>query len=285
LFAVGSVAQQHAASSVAEGAGWTLVRSLISRPRWWAGLLGDAGGYATQAAALGVGSVLLVQPLSVASLLFALPLSAWFNKKRLSPRQWLLAMALTAALVTFVVLGNPTAGAENAPFARGVPALVAALVLVGFCVGCSVVTQGALRALLLGAATGLLYGLCVPLTKTVVDIGAQNLLALVGTWQSYALVCAGLTGFYLQQRSFQAGALAASFPAMTVSEPLIGAVFGFLVLDEQLQVSGWGWAAIGLSVLVMCAAAIELARTTQDGPDERAQSERAHEATADIGCK
>ena len=43
-----------------------------------------AVGFALQAAALGLGSVLLVQALMVTSLLFALPINALFTRRRVT---------------------------------------------------------------------------------------------------------------------------------------------------------------------------------------------------------
>ena len=78
LLAVGSVAQRRAASLVPddEAGGLGLLRRLVRSPTWWAGSVGDVGGFVAQAAALGFGSLLLVQPLVVTTLLFALPLEA-----------------------------------------------------------------------------------------------------------------------------------------------------------------------------------------------------------------
>ena len=51
--------------------------TLLRRPLWWAGTAAAvAGGYVFQALALAKGSLLLVQPILVSGLLFALPLSA-----------------------------------------------------------------------------------------------------------------------------------------------------------------------------------------------------------------
>jgi hypothetical protein len=53
-----------------------LFSRLLRSPRWWLGSLVAAVGFTLQAAALGLGSVVLVQALFVTSLLFALPISA-----------------------------------------------------------------------------------------------------------------------------------------------------------------------------------------------------------------
>ncbi|MGV9869259.1 DMT family transporter, partial [Rhodococcus koreensis] len=114
LFACASVAQQSAASEVPEDAAF--LSTLLRSPRWWAGIVGDGGGYVMQAVALALGSVLVVQPLLVTALLFALPLSAKFSGYRLSRTTWALAVALAVALAIFLVIGDPTEGNIDAPF-------------------------------------------------------------------------------------------------------------------------------------------------------------------------
>src|SRR3954447_495663 len=76
LFAVAAAAQQRSAAAVPDDRGPQLVLTLVRRPLWWVGTLADVGGYVAQAAPLGLGSLLLVQPLLVTGLLFALPLGA-----------------------------------------------------------------------------------------------------------------------------------------------------------------------------------------------------------------
>ena len=53
-----------------------LFARLLRDRQWWLGSLVSALGFALQAAALGLGSVLMVQALLVTSLLFALPINA-----------------------------------------------------------------------------------------------------------------------------------------------------------------------------------------------------------------
>ena len=78
----------------------------------------DAVADVVQAAALGFGSLLLVQPLLVTTLLFALPLGAAWAGRTLarSDRVW------AALLAVFVVSGNPTDGVDRAPVRDWLPA-------------------------------------------------------------------------------------------------------------------------------------------------------------------
>ncbi|MGW6693926.1 DMT family transporter [Rhodococcus sp. NPDC054953] len=267
LFAVGSVAQQSAASGVGDGD--ALMRELVRSPRWWIGVGGDVGGYAFQAAALGVGSVLVVQPLIVSTLLFALPLSARFTGTRMTPRTWVTATALALSLVVFLTVGNPTEGAATAPAARWALPLA---VVVGGCGAALALARAPIasgpRALLLGAGCGAMYGVAVALTKPTIEGFAHGPVAALTGWEPVALVAAGGTGFYLQQRAFQAGSLAASLPAITIGEPLVAAFLGFAVLGERLRVDAAGGVVVAAAVAVMVVATVALSRAqAQRGPN------------------
>ncbi|EFV14996.1 DMT family transporter [Segniliparus rugosus] len=263
LFAAASAAQQSVAEDVPQerAQGLAFLRVLVTQPRWWAGVLGDGGGYLVQAAALSVGSLLLVAPLLVASLLFALPISAALTRRRLSGRTVLLASVLTAALAAFLVLGRPDEGLDSAPLRQWLIALVPAAVAACACVVWARLASGATRALLFGTAAGVCFGMSAPLTKAIVAVGADNLLALPLAWQTWALVVTGAGGFYLQQFAFQSGDISASLPALIVAEPLVAALCGSVVFNERLRVHGAQWALIAACVLVMITTTVGLARS------------------------
>ena len=148
LFAVSTVAQQRSAATVPDerARGLGLIRVLVRRPRWWAGVIGDGGGYLVQAAALGFGSLLLVQPLLVTTLLFALPLGAAWAGRTLTRTDWVWAALLAVSLAVFVVSGNPTDGVDRAPVRDWLPAgaVLAGLFLV--CVVAAARRRGVTRA-------------------------------------------------------------------------------------------------------------------------------------------
>lgn len=260
LFACASVAQQSAAAQVPEGS--SLIAALVRSPRWWAGFVGDGGGYVMQAIALALGSVLVVQPLLVSALLFALPLSARFSGYRLTRATWTLATALAAALAIFLIVGDPTEGNIDAPAREWIIPLgiVLAVTVAAAAAGLTDIAAG-WRAMLLGAASGILYGVAVAFTKFVVELLPRGLAVVITSWQTWALVAAGVAGVYLQQRAFQVGPLSASMPAITIGEPLAAVFLGMTVLDERLQVEGLGLIVIGAAVAVMIVATIGLSRS------------------------
>ncbi len=118
LIAIGDVIQQRSAHDVTdEQVGpIALFLQLLRDKTWWLGSLVAAGGFALQAAALGFGSVLLVQALIVTSLLFALPLSARFAGRRITRYQWIWAVLLAAAVAVIVTVGDPSKGQARAGF-------------------------------------------------------------------------------------------------------------------------------------------------------------------------
>lgn len=257
LIAVGSVAQQTSAAAVPDTD--SFVGSLLRSPRWWAGILGDGGSYVLQVIALVFGSVLLVQPLLVASLLFALPLAAATTGRRVTRTTWLLAGALCAALAIFLLVGNPSEGTGDAAAARWALPLGTVLAVTAAAVVVALLSPRR-RALSFGIAAGVLYGVTSAFTKHVTDLAEHGIPQLLGSWQTWTLVAAGATAIYLQQRAFQAGSLTASLPALTVGEPLAAIVLGMTVLGEHLRTDGSGRILVSAAVVVMLVTTVALSR-------------------------
>ncbi len=260
LFAVASVAQQKAAADVPDdkAMGLRLIGQLVRRPLWWAGLLGDAGGFLAQGAALGLGSLLLVQPLLVTALLFALPLGAAWAGRRLSRSDWLWAAVLSLSLAVFVVVADPTAGIDRAP-ARDWLAVAAALTpVLGLCL-LGAATRRTNRAMPLAVATGILYGVTAALTKSVVAHLGDGIVPLLSSWETYALAAVATLGTVCQQSAFQAGDLGVSMPAVTVLEPVVAVGIGVSILQEDLRTSGLGWVVVALSTAGLAAGTVMLA--------------------------
>lgn len=259
LFACASVAQQSAATSVEPGA--SLIGGVVRSPRWWAGVTGDVGGYLVQVAALAVGSVTVVQPLLVSTVLFALPLAAKYSGFRMHRATWLSAGALTLALAIFVIVGDPSEGMADAPLREWVVPVTVIVVLAAAAAGAGLRTRDPGRAaLLLGIGGGSMFGVAVAFTKHVTDIVESNPVAAFGAWQTYALVVSGTVGFVLQQKAFQAGPLAASLPAITVCEPVSAVFLGIVVLDERIRPGAPAAVVVVIVVAVMIATTVGLSR-------------------------
>lgn len=261
--AIGDVIQQRSAQTVTdEPVGHVaLFIRLLKDWRWWLGSLVAAAGFGFQAAALGFGSVLLVQALMVTSLLFALPISARYSGRRVTRWQWLWAVLLAGAVAVIVTVGNPTEGQSRAPLevwtwviATLGPALALCLV------GSRVLAGKPAAAVLLGLMSGSLWGLFAVLTKGVVDRLGDGFWALLKTPELYPWAVVAVAATALEQSAFRAGSLSASLPALTVSEPMVGSILGIFVLGEALRPDEAGWFVLILAIVVMVAGTVALAR-------------------------
>jgi drug/metabolite transporter (DMT)-like permease len=274
MIGIGDVLEQKSAQQVTDKQVGTvaLFGQLLRDRRWWTGSLVAAAGFGLQAAALGLGSVVLVQALSVTSLLFALLISAIVNHRRITRWQGVWAVLLAAAVTVVVTVGNPQAGNPRGSVRTWiVVALIMGPALI-LCVIGARMFSGWISALLLGLMSGALWGLFSVLTKGVVDQlghGIPKLLRMPGLYVWAAL---GLAATAWEQSAFRAGPLTASLPAVTVTEPIVGSVLGVTVLGETLNTNTAGLVALGASVAVMIAATVALAHSQAVGSpaaDER----------------
>src|SRR5690349_14844961 len=104
-FALGTVLQQKAGlDDPAEGSSAGLLVQMARRPLWLVGISCDALGFIAQFAALAIGSLAVVQPLLVFSVVFALPLGARFTGQKVTRADILAALVVTVGLVLFLIL-------------------------------------------------------------------------------------------------------------------------------------------------------------------------------------
>jgi drug/metabolite transporter (DMT)-like permease len=261
LFALGSVLQQKAGTDAPTiGANAGLLLQMARRPVWIAGVVADGLAFVAQAAALGIGSLAVVQPLLVASVVFALPLGAWLTDQRVGRREVVAALALLAGLGAFIVVADPTGGHDSAPLSGW---LIAAAACGGPC-GALVLlaprAPGPRRAALLGAAAGILFALSAALTKTVVSELDNGIVTVVTTWPLYGLIAVGYVSMTLNQMSLDAGALAATMATSTALDPIASVVLGLALFKESIDASPVELLVVLLALGVVVAAMVVLAR-------------------------
>lgn len=271
FLAVGIVVRQRATLDVpAElGVSPVMFKTLVRRPLWWAGTASAVAGFVLQALALANGSLLLVQPILVSALLFALPLSARLAHRRVTRAEWGWAVLLTAALAVFVLLAKASPGDYEASLKTSAVVAVVCTAAVAACVVVATRIAGWVRAVLLAAAVGVLFGVVAVLTKQVMHVLThEGLVAVLTMPVLYLLVVLGVVAVLLQQSSFHAGSLQSSVPTMLVLEPVVAVILGAVVLGEHLNVGSWDGVAIGVATVAMVAGTIALGR------DEGAYEER-----------
>lgn len=268
MMGIGDVVQQRSAQQVTQQPVGTvaLFHRLLRDRQWWVGSLVAGAGFGLQAAALGFGSVVLVQALLVTSLLFALVISARANHRRITRGQGAWAVLLAAAVTVVVTVGDPQAGTQRGSlhtWSIVVAIMGPALIL---CVLGARMFPGSVAALLLGLLSGSLWGLFSVLMKGVVDQLDHGIPALLRAPEIYVWAVLAVAATAWEQSAFRAGPLTASLPAVTVAEPLVGSVLGVTVLGERLTTDALGLVALGVSVAVMAAATVALARSQAATP-------------------
>jgi drug/metabolite transporter (DMT)-like permease len=230
LFALGTVLQQKAGfDAPSPGTNSGLLLRMARRPVWIAGIACDALGFVAQAAALGVGRLAVVQPLLVASVVFALPLTG----QRVHRTDVGAAVLVVLALVAFLTIASPAGGRREAPLGGW---LVAAAVCGAVCAPLVLLARNGprpRRAALLGAAAGILFALSAALTKAVVDELHSGLVHVIGSWELYALAAVGYVSMTLNQLALNTRALAATLASSTALDPIASVVLGLALFDES----------------------------------------------------
>lgn len=266
-FALASVLQQQAAVAVPaeHRLRLGLITRLVRRPRWLAGIGADLAGYGLQVLALDNGPLALVQPLLAAGLLFALVFNDAATHRGLRRADWLAALATAGGLAVFVALGSPKgAASEPAPWSwAAFSAVTAGAVILALFLASRRGAAG--RAALLAAGAGIAFALSAALTKQSLAELHEGFHQLVTTGYLYGLIVCGATGMLLAQSAFQSGALAASLPMLSLSEPVYAVLAGAILFHEHLR-SGWRGVVAVLGAVVAAVAVVYLARSPSAQP-------------------
>ncbi|MEU5867927.1 MULTISPECIES: DMT family transporter [unclassified Nonomuraea] len=247
FFALGAALQQFEAAGSAKPALLTLLR----RPRWLLGGVSIVTGGGLHIVALGLGPLTVVQPMGVASLLFALPIAAALHGRRPSGKELAAAGVVAAGLIGLVLLVPESDGPTYlAPTGVLTLLAVSGVATVLLWAG-SKAASPAGRAALLATGSGVLYGATATLMRVLVD-GGWN------WWYLLALPVPLLLALMMLQRAYAVGHFGVSFASLQIADPLTAVAFGALLLGEPLPS---GIAPIAAAALT-AAGTVALARTT-----------------------
>lgn len=246
IYAVAVVTQQGAAARLPSERAFDLavLIRLARRPVWLAGLAAVIAGVVLQAAALGLGRLVVIEPVFASGLLIALVLAARRDRRPLRPIEWAAALAVVAGLSVFLAAGQPAGGQRTASTAElGLAAAAAALI--GLCAVLAGRLAPSRRALLFGLGGGVAAGATDAVIKSVAVLAAGHSLALLGDPRVYLMMAVGLLTYTIQQNGYRAAGLAAFLPAFAVMEPVTGSLLGLIVYHEGLS-DGPGQIAVEL---------------------------------------
>jgi drug/metabolite transporter (DMT)-like permease len=273
------VLQQRAASkrSSSERMSLRLVHALVTDRTWLAGIASAGASYGFQAVALAFGPLVLVQPLVVSELLFAVPVSVRIRGLRLRPRDWGAVAAVVVGLAVGIVAADPQQGQPIQPIASWAPALVAVAVVVGLCLLVARVVEGPPMASAYAVAGACTMGLQSALYAATIALIKKEQLALFATWEPYALIIASLIGAFLIQNAFQSGPLAASTPVIDATLPLVAIGFGVGLFGEQIRTSFLGLAGATVGLLLVLGGIVGLDTSPVVRREQRLQEQEQEE--------
>jgi drug/metabolite transporter (DMT)-like permease len=214
-----------------------LVR-LARRPMWLVGNALDGAGYLLQFLALRRGSLPLVEPLLVLSLVFALPVSAWLDHRRIGTNELISTGIIAAGLALFLGVAQPGLGHPHAPGSAWV------ILTIAIAASCLVLVLGAHRgssrraAVMLAAGSGIAFGYVAALTERTGHLLGAGIVHTLATWVPYALLAGGAVALLMTQSAFNAGALRLSLPTLTVAQPLVAIAIGLAMFGEKIDSHG-----------------------------------------------
>jgi drug/metabolite transporter (DMT)-like permease len=261
VFALGIVLQQRVVMDAPEAkeASAGILFRLVQHPVWLGGIAAYGIAFGMQAAALGDGRLAVVQPILATTIVFALPLGVWLSAQRITRRDVVAAIVVTAGLALFLLLADPSGGRDDAPLGGWI---VAGAILIGIATALLLAglgRTGALRAALLGTAAGLLFGLVSALTKGAVEILQDDGAEVLLNWHLYTLIVVGFAGMTITQLSLQTGILPPAVATSSIFNPAAGVVLGLTLFDELVHHSTGGRIGAVLALLAMFAGIAVLA--------------------------
>ncbi|HEV3266926.1 MAG TPA: DMT family transporter [Acidimicrobiales bacterium] len=242
----------------ATGPSMGLVRHMLRRPIWILGFVIMALGYGSQAVALHLGALNVVQPLLVSELvILVIVLWFWFSTP-MRPRDFAAAFAAALGLGAFLILAAPTVGTKVPTnglwFAVTLSTVVCVLLFVVLARGGPAWRQ----ALLLGAGASIGFALLSAITKSMTDVLVVGWGALFSSWQLYALCVIGLCSFVIMQSAFRVGPFAASQSTLILVNPFVSILVGHVLFGEELRGGPLFVSLEVLSLLVMVVGALGL---------------------------
>ncbi|MGW1864899.1 DMT family transporter [Streptomyces mauvecolor] len=243
-YAAAAIVQERVAAS-----GPSSTYAPVRRPAWWGSVTLNGLGAALHVAALAYGPLTLVQPMGALTIVFALPMSAVFIRRRAGAAAWRGAVMATAGLAGLLAL---TDGADADALAMGSRLVLAAAgfgAVAALFVASRALRRAATRSVLLATAAGGAFGLASVFTKSVAE-DWQSGLPLGELPILFAIAGFAISGLLLSQASYRGAGLAAPLATVTVVNPVVAAAIGLTLFGESFRYGTAGTAiALGFGVV------------------------------------
>jgi len=261
-----------------------LVVHLAHDGGWVIGIALAVLSYGFQALALSFGPLILVQPLIVSELLFAIPASVRLRGLRLGPREWCAVAAVVVGLAVGIVSADPRKGQPVQPILTWAPALGAVAVTVTAGITLARRSSGPSKAAGLAFAGASAMGLQSALYDATITLLPRGFWQVFLTWEPYVLIVVSLIGAFLVQNAYQAGPLAASTPVMDSTLPLVAIALGVGLFGETVRTEAWALTGAGAGIVLLLVGILGLDTSPvvrkQQRIDERERDDEAERSAS-----
>jgi drug/metabolite transporter (DMT)-like permease len=256
-YALGAALQQREAVN----AGATL--KLVRRPRWWIGGVIGFTGASLHAVALSIAPLVVVQPVSVATLVFAVPLAAWLHGRRPRRAEIIGSVAVAAGLLGLMLLvpAHNVTPVLSTRAAIGLIATVGVIVTVTFLIARWL--RGPLKALLMAIGAGSVTATVSTFVR-VVGGGLGGDLARLLTWFTIAIPVLLVCAVVLLQKSYAVGYFGIAYAGVQVVDPITSVTAGAMLLGEPLPTGAGNVVPALVAAAVLIAGTITLGRMAPD---------------------
>jgi hypothetical protein len=261
-FAASTSAQHHAAENAPQetrGA-FSLLLHLVKQPLWVTGQVLAVVGLALHAAALGLGSLSVVQPIVISGVVLAVPVRSALSRRWPWPREMVAVGIAAVGLAAFLVASHPTKGL-SAPLQHPAMVITALAVVIAVLAGLAsrLARHPTRRSFLLGIASGVLFGAVAGLIKAVLhDLTHGGIGAVVSGWTTWVLAALGIAAVITNQHAYRIARLSASMPVLNVVDGVVAIGFGYFAFQEiprhspfwlMIQVLAFAAISVGLFVV------------------------------------
>jgi drug/metabolite transporter (DMT)-like permease len=264
LFGAASVLEERSSKQVPQRAALSprLLVDLVRRPLFLASIGVNVAGCALQIAALHFGSLTLVQPLLVLSLLFAVVIASVVIQRRPPDAVLMAGVACCAVgIAGFLAVARPHGGTGTASPAAALPLAAGLAAVLAGCLAAARWGPVALRPLWLALGCGADFGVNALLLKIVPTTLSAGFADPMQQWPLYLIVVVTPVGFLLNQNAFQAGTLIApALAVITTADPLVSMATGAAFLHEQIATAPLELATEGLALTATIGGVIILAQ-------------------------
>lgn len=268
LFALSAFFQQRAARRTHREersmgpAALALMRTLVRDPVWLQGWLFNLTGFAVQALALHLGSVVTVQPMLATQLLFALPMSSLEQRVWPHARDWLGAGCLCGGLVVLVLVVNARPLEGEADRGRILLAAVAAAAAIVVLIPIASRMGPGPLVLVAGGCAGLCFAMTAVFIKlTTDDLVKHGVAYTARDWVGYALACSTLAGLVLGQGAFANGPLPWAVATKETANPIASYAIGVLAFPVAFPTGAGAMVGLVAAALLVVVGAVALAHS------------------------